>query len=87
MTEDALEQLAITWFQDAGWTFRRGPDIAPDSSAPARSDWRQRESIRARLRNLVHITLRRHKYLPDLQEAAIKLVLNQAQRLADDWGT
>ena len=41
MTENDLEQLAIAWFQDAGWSFRRGPDIAPDSAAPARSDWKQ----------------------------------------------
>jgi type I restriction enzyme, R subunit len=41
MTENDLEQLAIAWFQDAGWSYRHGPDIAPDSDAPARDDWRQ----------------------------------------------
>ena len=50
-------------------------------------DWQKRDSVRARLRNLVRITLRRHKYPPDLQEQAIQLVLSQAERLADDWGT
>jgi type I restriction enzyme R subunit len=48
-------------------------------------DWQRRESVRARLRNLVRITLRRHKYPPDMQEEAIRLVLEQAERLADDW--
>ena len=48
-------------------------------------DWQKRESVRARLRNLVRITLRRHKYPPDLQDEAIQLVMNQAERLADDW--
>jgi type I restriction enzyme R subunit len=48
-------------------------------------DWQKRESVRARLRNLVRITLRRHKYPPDMQEEAIRLVLQQAERLADDW--
>ena len=48
-------------------------------------DWQKRDSVRARLRNLVRITLRRHKYPPDLQEQAIQLVLQQAERLADDW--
>ena len=48
-------------------------------------DWQKRDSIRARLRNLVRITLRRHKYPPDMQEDAIRLVLEQAERLADDW--
>jgi type I restriction enzyme, R subunit len=48
-------------------------------------DWQKRESVRARLRNLVRITLRRHKYPPDMQENAIRLVMEQAERLADDW--
>ena len=48
-------------------------------------DWQKRESVRARLRNLVRITLRRYKYPPDKQEEAIRLVLEQAERLSDDW--
>jgi type I restriction enzyme R subunit len=50
-------------------------------------DWQKRESVRARLRNLVRITLRRHKYPPDKQEDAIRLVLEQAERLSDQWTT
>lgn len=41
MTEDQLEQLALTWFQDAGWEYRHGPDLAPDGETPERSDYRQ----------------------------------------------
>jgi type I restriction enzyme R subunit len=41
MNESALEQLALTWFQDTGWDYRSGPDIAPDSDNPQRSDYRQ----------------------------------------------
>jgi type I restriction enzyme R subunit len=48
-------------------------------------DWQKRESVRAKLRNLVRITLRRYKYPPDMQEAAIQLVLEQAERLSEDW--
>jgi type I restriction enzyme, R subunit len=48
-------------------------------------DWQKRDSVRARLRNLVRITLRRHKYPPDMQEEAIRLVLEQAERLSDEW--
>ncbi len=48
-------------------------------------DWQKRESVRARLRNLVRITLRRYKYPPDMQEEAIRLVLEQAERLSDEW--
>ena len=48
-------------------------------------DWQKRDSVRARLRNLVRITLRRYGYPPDLQEDAIRLVLQQAERLSDGW--
>ncbi|WP_310446375.1 type I restriction endonuclease subunit R [Thiobacillus sp.] len=48
-------------------------------------DWQKRDSVRARLRNLVRITLRRYKYPPDMQEEAIRLVLDQAERLSDEW--
>ncbi len=46
---------------------------------------RERESIRARLRNRVRITPRRYTYPPDHQEEAIKLVPDQAERLSDEW--
>jgi type I restriction enzyme R subunit len=48
-------------------------------------DWQKRESVRARLRNLVRITLRRYKYPPEDQEEAIRLVLEQAERLSQEW--
>lgn len=48
-------------------------------------DWQKRESVRARLRNLVRITLRRYKYPPEMQDEAIRLVLEQAERLSDAW--
>ena len=48
-------------------------------------DWQVRESVRARLRNLVRIVLRRYKYPPDQQKAAIELVLRQAEVLSDGW--
>jgi type I restriction enzyme R subunit len=48
-------------------------------------DWQKRENVRARLRNLIRITLRRYKYPPDKQEDAITLVLRQAEKLSDEW--
>lgn len=42
-------------------------------------DWQKRESVRARMRNLVRRLLRRWKYPPDAAEEAIKLVLEQAE--------
>ncbi|TYP78785.1 MULTISPECIES: type I restriction endonuclease [Nitrosomonas] len=41
MTEDQLEQLALSWFQDTGWDYRCGPNIAPDGENPERTDYRR----------------------------------------------
>ena len=41
MTEDQLEQEALTWLQDVGYTQRYGPDIAHDGTSPERADYRQ----------------------------------------------
>ena len=48
-------------------------------------DWSQRESVRAKLRLMVKRILRKYKYPPDQQEAAIELVLLQAQALGEEW--
>lgn len=48
-------------------------------------DWQKRESVRARMRNLVCRLLRRWTYPPDAAEEVIKLVLEQAEVLADAW--
>lgn len=41
MNEQQLEELCLGWFQETGWHFVHGPDIAPDSDAPERPDYRQ----------------------------------------------
>ena len=48
-------------------------------------DWSQRESVRAKLRLMVKRILRKYKYPPDQQEAAVELVLKQAQALGEAW--
>jgi type I restriction enzyme R subunit len=48
-------------------------------------DWQVRDSIRAKLRNIVRRTLRRWKYPPDKQDEAIELVLKQAEVLCEGW--
>ncbi|ACV35169.1 type I restriction endonuclease subunit R [Accumulibacter sp.] len=48
-------------------------------------DWSARDSIRARLRLMVKRILRKYKYPPDQQEAAIELVLKQAEVLGEEW--
>jgi type I restriction enzyme, R subunit len=50
-------------------------------------DWQKRDSVRARLRNLVRRTLRRYKYPPDKTPEAVELVMEQANELADVWSS
>ena len=40
ITEDQLEQLAIHWFQDTGWTYAHGASLAPQGAASEREDFR-----------------------------------------------
>jgi len=48
-------------------------------------DWSARESVRASLRLMVKRILRKYKYPPDQQEAAVELVLQQAEALGEAW--
>ena len=48
-------------------------------------DWSARESVQARLRLMVKRILRKYKYPPDQQDAAVDLVLQQAKVLAEAW--
>jgi type I restriction enzyme R subunit len=48
-------------------------------------DWAHRESARARMRVLVKRILRKYGYPPDLQDAAVQTVLQQAEALSAGW--
>jgi len=48
-------------------------------------DWQVRDSVRAKLRNLVRRALRRWKYPPDGANEAIELCLKQAEALSQRW--
>ena len=48
-------------------------------------DWSARESVQAKLRLMVKRILRKYKYPPDQQDAAVELVLQQAQALGEAW--
>jgi len=41
--------------------------------------------VRARLRLMVKRILRKYKYPPDMQDAAVELVLQQAQVMGESW--
>lgn len=48
-------------------------------------DWAHRDSARARMRVLVKRILRKYGYPPDLQDAAVQMVLQQAEALSSEW--
>ncbi|MCC7437148.1 MAG: type I restriction endonuclease subunit R [Armatimonadetes bacterium] len=48
-------------------------------------DWAYRDSARARMRVLVKRILRKYGYPPDLQDAAVQTVLQQAEALSSGW--
>ena len=48
-------------------------------------DWQHRELARARMRVLVKRILRKHGHSPDLQDAAVQTVLQQAEVFSVRW--
>lgn len=48
-------------------------------------DWQVRDSVRAKLRNLVRRALRKWKYPPDRADEAIDLCMKQAEALSESW--
>ncbi|SFV58981.1 Type I restriction-modification system, restriction subunit R [hydrothermal vent metagenome] len=48
-------------------------------------DWQKRESVRAKMRNMIRIILRRYKYPPDKQMEAMVMIMKQAEVLSDEW--
>ncbi len=48
-------------------------------------DWAHRDSARAKMRVLVKRILRKYGYPPDLQDAAVQTVLQQAEALSAEW--
>ncbi len=49
-------------------------------------DWTRKEGVRAKMRLEVRKLLARYGYPPDLQKAAVDLVVRQAETLAAEWG-
>jgi hypothetical protein len=48
-------------------------------------DWMHRDASRARMRVLVKRILRKYGYPPELQDAAVLTVLQQAEALSSEW--
>jgi len=47
--------------------------------------WQYKENVRARLRTMIKGLLKRYKYPPDQEEAAIELVLQKTEMISEEW--
>jgi type I restriction enzyme R subunit len=73
MTEDQLEQEALTWLADVGYSHVYGPDVAVDGVTPERSNYTQVVLV-DRLRNAIN---RLNPLIPLVaREDALQQVLN-----------
>ncbi|PFG20662.1 type I restriction endonuclease subunit R [Serinibacter salmoneus] len=57
-------------------------DLVAVMRRDAKTDWSQREDVKARLRSSVKRLLAKHRYPPDQQPAAVQLVIEQMELLA-----
>jgi type I restriction enzyme R subunit len=48
-------------------------------------DWQYKDNVRARLRTMIKALLKRYKYPPDKEVAAIELVLQQTEVISEEW--
>ena len=60
-------------------------ELTASLRANLKTDWAERESVRAQLRLMVKRVLKKYKYPPDQQDTAVELVLQQAQTLGEEW--
>jgi type I restriction enzyme R subunit len=60
-------------------------ELAESLRQNASVDWAVRDNVRAKLRLMVKRILRKYKYPPVKQEAAVQMVLQQAESLCAEW--
>ncbi|GLK90009.1 type I restriction endonuclease subunit R [Pseudomonas turukhanskensis] len=76
LNEQQLEELCLSWFQQVGWHFAHGPDIAPDSSALERTDYRQVVLRERLLAGLARIN-------PQIPAAALEQAVHALQTVSE----
>ena len=79
MTEDQLEQEALGWLQEVGYTHRYGPDIAHDGPTPERTSYREAQ-LPFRLRDAIH------KLNPKIPAAAREDAIKQVEAYGPSCG-
>jgi len=67
--------------EELGFTTEELVDMVHENTS---IDWTEKESIKAKLRSMVNLILRKYGYPPDKQEKATETVLEQAKLLCAD---
>jgi type I restriction enzyme R subunit len=60
-------------------------ELAEKLRANLSIDWQYKENVRAKLRTMIKALLKRYKYPPDQEPAAIELVLQQTEMISEEW--
>lgn len=60
-------------------------ELVKNLKANLKVDWTHRESVRAQIRLAIKKILKHYKYPPDLEQKAIKMVIEQAEELYGEW--
>jgi len=68
-----LEKRCLTWFQDSGWEYRYGPDLAPEGEIPEHADYRQ-VLLPGRVAEALH------RLNPDIPEQTLEEVLSRVAK-------
>ncbi|MEY4507321.1 MAG: hypothetical protein RL297_1899 [Pseudomonadota bacterium] len=76
LNEQQLEDLCIGWFQQTGWQFAHGPDMAPEGSRPERADFGQ---VVLRERLLVALA----RINPQIPSAALEQAAHTLQTVSE----
>ena len=70
MGDEILKQIAI--------------ELTTKLRSSISADWQKRESVRAKMRNIIRIILKRFKYPPDKSAEALDMLMQQAEVLSDE---
>lgn len=76
MNEQQLEEICLGWFRETGWDFAHGPNIAPDSGTPERTNFRQ---VILRERLLTSLS----RINPNIPDAALEQAAHALQTVSE----
>lgn len=73
ITEAQLETLCLQWFQETGWNYIPGPDLAPDGATPDRTNYHDILLTR-------HLTTALTRLNPSFPQSAIESAIQTLRR-------